>query len=160
MEMTWNPFVTGIVDSFTDDQNLYLMMEVIPSGTLRSLIQTRGPFDAGDTAFYFANIVAGIAFLQDMALLHRDLKPDNILVGADGYLVITDFGTTARVGDDTAWAMIGSPAYMAPEVVCNMEGQTLMTFHAMDWWSAGVILYEMANRKLVRIWSTILSSHN
>ncbi|KAF5380965.1 hypothetical protein D9615_004098 [Tricholomella constricta] len=146
-ELPWNPFVAGVVDAFRDKLNLYLLMELAPCGTLRSVIQKRAPLDSSTTAFYFSNLVAGISFLQERDLLHRDLKPENILVGADGYLVIADFGTAAREGDETDWVLVGSPAYMAPELVSN-DGQSEITYAAVDWWSAGVILFEMLTRKL------------
>ncbi|KAG5647308.1 hypothetical protein DXG03_000846 [Asterophora parasitica] len=146
-DLPWNPFVAGAVDAFSDKMNLYLLLEVIPCGTLRSLIQKQGPFSATSAAFYFANIVAGLTFLHRNELLHRDLKPENILVGADGYLVIADFGTTAREDADTDWVMVGSPAYMAPELVSN-DKQSEFSFSGIDWWSAGIILFELSTRKL------------
>ncbi|KAG5634088.1 hypothetical protein H0H81_003446, partial [Sphagnurus paluster] len=124
------------------------MLEVIPCGTLRSVIKKRAPLDSSATAFYFANLVAGIEFLQNAEILHRDLKPENILLGTDGYLVIADFGTAAREGDNTDWVLVGSPAYMAPELV-SIEQQSKITYAAIDWWSSGVILYEMATGILV-----------
>ncbi|GLB34802.1 putative protein tyrosine kinase [Lyophyllum shimeji] len=146
-ELPWNPFVAGLVQTFRDKESLYMMLELIPCGTLRSLIQKRAPFYPSANAFYFSNIVAGLTFLREHDLLHRDLKPENILVGADGYLVITDFGSAAKDSEEADWILIGSPAYMAPELVTH-EKQSELTYSGVDWWSAGVILYEMTYRKL------------
>lgn len=148
MELPWNPFVTGVVQAFHDDKNLYLMSELIPCGTLRSIIQKRAPLGAVTAAFYFANIVSGLAFLQTYEIVHRDLKPENILVGADGYLCITDFGTAAKEFEENDWLLIGTPTYMAPEIFSAAE-QSTRTFGAVDWWSAGCVLYEMTTRKMV-----------
>ncbi|RDB21530.1 cAMP-dependent protein kinase catalytic subunit PRKX [Hypsizygus marmoreus] len=146
-ELPWSPFVNGVVQAFHDDINLYLMLEFIPSGTLRSLIQSRGPFDAATAAFYFSNIVCGLRFLEEHHVLHRDLKPENILVGADGYLCLADFGVAHKLYNTemSDWIMIGTPAYMAPELA---DGLAKRAYKAVDWWSAGIILFEMTTRKL------------
>lgn len=126
------------------------MLEHIPCGTLRSLIQKRAPFDPVTTAFYFSNIVCALAFLQKYDVIHRDLKPENVLVGADGYLCLADFGSAANEFDEDDWIMIGTPTYMAPEIFSGAE-QSRRTYGAVDWWSAGCILFEMATRKMVRV---------
>ncbi|KAG6814554.1 hypothetical protein H0H92_000082 [Tricholoma furcatifolium] len=149
MSLPWNPFIAGIVDVFSDEKNLYTMLEFLPCGSFRGLLQSRGPFDATTAAFYFCNIVAGIDFLEKHNIYHRDLKPENILVGADGYLVLTDFGEGVHQHDyeNNHWIQVGSPVYSAPELMSsNLNGAS--TFAAIDWWSAGVILYEMTYKKL------------
>ncbi|KAG6854729.1 hypothetical protein C0991_002442 [Blastosporella zonata] len=123
-------------------------MEFIPRGSLRGLLQNRGPFDATSSTFYFSNIAAGLEFLEVHNVFHRDLKPENILVGADGYLVLADFGEGAHEYDyeNTKWIQVGSPVYSAPEMMSMDEED--MTLSGVDWWSAGIILYEMTYRKL------------
>ncbi|KAG6833669.1 hypothetical protein H0H87_002865 [Tephrocybe sp. NHM501043] len=126
------------------------MMEVIPGGSLRGLLQTCAPFDATSSAFYFSNIAAGIEFLEAHNVYHRDLKPENILVGTDGYLVLADFGEGAHEYDynNTKWIQIGTPIYSAPELLSNNMDEENVAFSGVDWWSAGIILYEMTYRKL------------
>ncbi|KAG1726049.1 kinase-like domain-containing protein [Suillus paluster] len=146
-ELSWSPWVNGVVGAFRDESNLYLMLEFIPSGCFYDVIQTRGPFDAATARFYFANIVAGLYFLHGEGIIHRDLKPANILVRPDGYLTIADFGYARRDDDEsgpiTEWLMIGTPIYMAPEVLCYQH----MTGRSVDWWAAGVTLYEMITKR-------------
>ncbi|KAG6862047.1 hypothetical protein C0995_007177 [Termitomyces sp. Mi166 len=152
-KLPWNPFVAGILQVFKDEKNLYTLMEYLPCGSLRSLLQNRGPFDPTSSAFYFCNIAAGLEFLEDYNIYHRDLKPDNILLGADGYLVLADFGEGAHLYDyaNTKWDEVGSPAYSAPELMPhNWDGERVI-FSGVDWWSAGIILYEMTYRKLVSL---------
>lgn len=146
--LPWDPFVNGMVQTFYDSRNLYLMLEFIPSGTLRSLIQKRAPFDPAAVAFYFANIVCALDFLEMCGVVHRDIKPDNILVGADGYLCLADFGSAARPTDRSGWQMNGTAAYMAPETVAP-TGQSECIWSGVDWWSSGCILYEMITKKMV-----------
>ena len=144
-QLPWNSFVTGIVDAFHDWRNLYLALEFIPCGSLRSLIQKHAPLRPATSAFYFANIVTALAFLQRHEIVHRDVKPENILIGADGYLSLVDFGTAAKEDDKDGWLMVGTPTYMAPELF-QPQGSAYL---AVDWWSAGCVLYEMTTRKFV-----------
>jgi serine/threonine protein kinase len=146
-ELPWDPFVNGIVQTFHDARNLYLRLEHVPCGTLRSLIQKRAPFDPATLTFYFANIVCALHFLEIYGIAHRDIKPDNILVGADGYLCLADFGSAARSSAQGGWLMIGTAAYMAPEVIASV-GQSQLTWSGIDWWSSGCVLYEMITKKM------------
>lgn len=145
--LPWNPFVNGIVQTFYDTRNLYLMLELVPCGTLRSLIQKHAPLDSAALTFYFANIVCGLDFLEIYGIAHRDIKPENILVGADGYLSLADFGSAARSSEQSGWLMVGTTAYMAPEVIVSV-GQSERTWAGIDWWSSGCVLYEMITKKM------------
>ncbi|KAH7929678.1 kinase-like protein [Leucogyrophana mollusca] len=146
-ELPWSPWINGVVGAFEDELNLYLALEVIPSGCFHDIIVKRGPFDAATARFYFANIVCGLDFLHDHNIVHRDFKPGNILVKPDGYLAIADFGYARHElnsqRSDT-WMMIGTAVYMAPELLERQQ----MTGASIDWWAAGVILYEMVTKRL------------
>ncbi|KAG6917915.1 hypothetical protein DXG01_000352 [Tephrocybe rancida] len=149
-KLPWNPFVAGVLQTFVDELNLYTMLEFIPCGSLRGLLQSHGPFDSTSSTFYFSNIAVGIEFLEAHNVYHRDLKPENILVAADGYLVLADFGEGAHEHDyaNTKWIQVGSPAYSAPELMSSSLDEEKTIFSGVDWWSAGIILYEMTYRKL------------
>ncbi|KAJ7685631.1 kinase-like domain-containing protein [Mycena polygramma] len=146
--IAWNPFVVGLMQTFHDDRNVYLMLEYSSSGTLADLLP--GPMSPDKMLFYFANIVCGLEHLEKYGIVHRDLKPGNIVVGADGYLSICDFGSAKGIFDEDsgplAWLGEGTQSYQAPESIL-LEGQPEDLLHgsAIDWWSSGVILYEMAN---------------
>ncbi|KAK7040907.1 hypothetical protein VNI00_009503 [Paramarasmius palmivorus] len=94
--LPWNPFITGLIATFIDPQNVYLALEFIPSGTLRSVIEEHAPLSIPATQFYFCGIAAGLAFLHDHDIVHRDVKPENILIGAGGYPVLADFGSARK----------------------------------------------------------------
>lgn len=147
-ELPWDPFVNGIIQTFHDSINLYLMLEFVPCGTLRSLIQKRAPFDPATALFYFANIVCALQYLEVYGIIHRDIKPENLLVGAEGYLCLADFGSAAKVFEKGGWIAHGTTAYMAPEVVAS-AGQSERIWSGIDWWSSGCVLYEMITRKMV-----------
>ncbi|KAK2466817.1 hypothetical protein APHAL10511_001075 [Amanita phalloides] len=145
-KISWNPFVNGLVDVFYDDRNIYMMLEFIPCGTLRSIINEQAPLDATKATFYFSNITCGLAFLEQYGIVHRDLKPENILLGADGYLVLSDFGTAVVPSDVTSmsdWAMVGSPRYMAPECINPMLIGSVSYGPTVDWWASGCIFFEL-----------------
>ncbi|KAH7915311.1 kinase-like domain-containing protein [Hygrophoropsis aurantiaca] len=146
-ELPWSPWINGVIGAFEDQVNLYLALEVIPSGTFHDIIVKRGPFDATTARFYFSNIACGLEFLHDYNVVHRDLKPGNILVKPDGYLAIADFGYARHELNSKrtdSWLMVGTPVYMAPELIERQE----TTGAGVDWWAAGIILYEMVTKRL------------
>jgi serine/threonine protein kinase len=146
-ELPWDPYVNGMVQTFHDTRNLYLMLEFVPCGTLRSIIQKRAPLDLATATFYFANIVCALHYLELYGIMHRDIKPDNILVGADGYLCLADFGTAAKLTEESGWQLNGTAAYMAPEVIASV-GQSQRIWSGVDWWSSGCVLHEMITKKM------------
>lgn len=144
-KLNWHPFITGLINTFHDSQNLYLGLEYAPHGTLRSLLQ-QGRMNPRDANFYFANILAAVDFLHIQGIVHRDVKPENILLNSDGYLCLTDFGSACWLDaiDDDFPNMCGTRAYTAPE-----WHETDLDPRLLDWWSCGCILFEMATGKVV-----------
>ncbi|KAJ7633017.1 kinase-like domain-containing protein [Roridomyces roridus] len=153
VHMEWNPFVTGVLQAFHDDRNVYMMLEYSPCGSLDEFIGR--PFATAHALFYFANIVCGLEFLEKLDIIHRDLKPGNILVGPDGYLQLCDFGTaefTPAPGDGTTaedWINQGTAPYQSPECFgLKRQPSNMRLGAAIDWWAAGVTLFEMLTGKL------------
>jgi len=147
----WNPFVAGIFQTFHDSQKFYMALEFIPGLTLRSrLRQMNRGFKHGEASFYFANIVCAIEFLHVEGIAHRDIKPDNILLGPDGYLCLTDFGSSAKLSQlDGSWTETGTIYYMAPECQVDPMYEPTDLPEAIDWWSSGCVLYEMVTGIMV-----------
>ncbi|KAH7889536.1 kinase-like domain-containing protein [Phlebopus sp. FC_14] len=146
-KLPWSPFINGVVSAFHDSLNLYLMLECIPSGVLHDVIYKRGPLDAATARFYYANIVSGLTFLHLHGVVHRDLKPTNILLRPDGYLTLADFGLAKPEEDakKSSWNLVGTPVYMAPELF--NDSQSGMG-RGVDWWASGVVLYEMIVKRV------------
>ncbi|KAF7295462.1 Protein kinase domain-containing protein [Mycena indigotica] len=157
--MDWHPFVCGLLQTFYDERNIYFLLEYGSGGSFSDLITTQNrPMTPAQMVFYFANIMCGLEHLEKSGIVHRDLKPGNILVGADGYLLICDFGPSmfvpepgASTNPGTSFANgEGTTMYQAPEAfIDGHRGQPPDVRYgtAIDWWSAGVILYEMATNE-------------
>jgi serine/threonine protein kinase len=143
-----SPSMIKFFYSIIGEHNLYLVMEYLPGGDLYSVLQNIGCLDEPDALIYAAQIVSALEFLRNSKVIHRDLKPDNILVDSSGRLRLTDFGLSfygmvdRSIGsspdlppvDD---AFVGTPDYTAPEIVMGQPH----TFTA-DYWALGAILYE------------------
>jgi len=90
--------------------------------------------------FYASQIGLAIQHLHDYGIIYRDLKPENILIDSDGYIKLTDFGTSKKLKENEKTMSIqGIPEYLSPEIISG-EGHN----KACDWWSFGVLIYEMA----------------
>ncbi|EEB15352.1 serine/threonine-protein kinase LATS1, putative [Pediculus humanus corporis] len=180
-----NEWVVKLYYSFQDKDNLYFVMDYIPGGDLMSLLIKLGVFQESLARFYIAELTCAIESVHKMGFIHRDIKPDNILIDKDGHIKLTDFGLCTgfrwthnskyyqRNGEHArqdsmdpsedwnnecrcrqlkplerrrkrehqrclAHSLVGTPNYIAPEVLLR-TGYTQLC----DWWSVGVILYEM-----------------
>lgn len=189
-----NEWVVKLFYSFQDKENLYFVMEYVPGGDLMSLLIKKSIFPEDMARFYIAELVLAIESVHRMGFIHRDIKPDNVLIDSDGHIKLTDFGlctgfrwthdskyyqcVTLPHGHnrepsfdiDNNWAkehkcrcghvldgqtplsrrharqhlrcqahsLVGTPNYIAPEVLMRIPYT-----HLCDWWSVGVILYEM-----------------
>ena len=173
-----NDWIVNLKFSFQDNKYLYLGMEYLPGGDLMSLLMDRDILPELDAKFYAAELVLCIESVHKLNCIHRDLKPDNVLIGKDGHIKLSDFGLSKRMEfplydnniDNNnlnsnlnnnnyntyaskfnqfklmtknkrrayAFSTVGTPDYIAPEVF-KQKGYG----PEVDWWSLGVIMYEM-----------------
>ena len=139
-----HPSIIGKYASFQCKKNVYIVMELASAGSLSSVIRNNadpaGSLSEVSTRLLSAEVLLGIQYLHDSNTLHRDLKPGNILLDANGHAKIADFGLAKRtVTDDSrAYTLVGTLEYIAPEVLEN-RGYG----RAADIWSFGVIIYHM-----------------
>ena len=87
-----NPWIVGLKFSFQDDENLYLVMEYLPGGDLMNLLIKKDILSEEESRFYTAEMILAIESVHNLNYIHRDLKPDNVLLGGDGHIKLTDFG--------------------------------------------------------------------
>jgi len=139
-----HPNVVRIFDLGIADDHAYLAMEYFPRGDLRSLIASG--LDGGEALSYLAQMAAALEVVHAVGVLHRDLKPGNIMLRADGSVALIDFGLAKHVQVDaeiTATGEIfGTPYYMSPE-----QGHAQPLDERSDLYSLGVIFYEMLMRQ-------------
>ncbi|GAA6079196.1 rho-associated protein kinase 2 isoform X1, partial [Tachysurus ichikawai] len=139
-----SPWVVQLCCAFQDERFLYMAMEYMPGGDLVNLTST---YDVPEkwAKFYTAEVVMALDAIHSMGFIHRDVKPDNMLLDHNGHLKLADFGTcmkmdlTGMVHCDTA---VGTPDYISPEVLKSQGGDGYYG-RECDWWSVGVFIFEM-----------------
>ncbi|MGA4540388.1 protein kinase domain-containing protein [Uniformispora flossi] len=140
-----HPNVVTIFDVVDEDGRPWIVMELVRGLSLAQAIEKDGPLPAGETAEMGLRLLSALDAAHDAGVLHRDVKPANVLLARNGRVVLTDFGV-ASVEDSATLtqlgALVGSPEYLAPEQV---DGQQPTA--AADLWSLGVTLYEAVEGK-------------
>jgi hypothetical protein len=136
-----HPNIVRVLDYGTSDDGPFIVMELVTGGTLQNLMRARGRVDQYAAAKIAAGIADGLEAAHIRGVLHRDLKPDNVLLDGEGQAKIADFGI-ARLAAATAITrtgeLLGTPHYLAPE---QMSGDVVD--ERADIYALGVILYEM-----------------
>lgn len=133
-----HPFITTLITTFSDRDCLYMLLDYCPGGEVFRYLRAARKFDIDTARFYAAEIVLILEFLHNVqGIAYRDMKPENILIDAEGHLKLVDFGFAKKVETRETYTLCGTPEYLAPEVIRNSGHGT-----AVDWWAFGILVFE------------------
>jgi serine/threonine-protein kinase len=140
-----HPNIVSVYDTGEDQDQHYIVMEYVPGHDLRALIDERGPLAIGEAVDYAIQLCAGLAAAHSRGMVHRDVKPQNLLITPDGTLKIVDFGIARALGGASftkPGEVYGSVHFLSPE---QARGQRASP--ASDIYAAGVVIYEMLTKR-------------
>ncbi|MGL5811646.1 MAG: Stk1 family PASTA domain-containing Ser/Thr kinase, partial [Nocardioides sp.] len=134
--------IVSVFDQGNDGETTYLVMEYLPGETLRDVIEREAPMPPERALALIDPVLAALAVAHRAGIVHRDVKPENVLISADGRIKVADFGLAKAIGTEShtaaAGVLIGTVSYLAPELVIDGRSDA-----RADVYAAGVLLYEM-----------------
>lgn len=135
-----HPNIVSIFDRGTSNGSYFIVMEYVEGRTLKELIVTRGPCPVGVAISYARQVLAAVRYAHRNGIVHRDIKPHNVIVDGDGRVKVADFGI-ARAGASQiteAGSIIGTAQYLSPE-----QARGAPVDESSDLYSTGIVLYEL-----------------
>ena len=157
MSKVKSPWIVDLKASFQEDDYLYLVMEFCQGGDFMNLLIKKDILSEDEARFYTAELILAVESIHKLDCIHRDIKPDNILIDKNGHIKLSDFGL-AKISENLGqspilynkknkknrpthqknYSCVGTAYYVAPEVL-KKTGYS----EDIDWWSVGVIFFEM-----------------
>lgn len=155
-----HPFIVELHYAFQTDTKFYLVIEYAPGGELFTYVRRIKKLPIEETRLYIAEIALALDYLHSSGVVYRDLKTENILLGADGHIKLTDFGLSKDLTVlETTTTFCGTLEYIAPEII-RRENYSFQ----VDWWSLGILTFELLyggtpffNRNRARLFQAIVS---
>src|SRR5699024_74328 len=136
-----DPGIVQVFDQGVEGETPFLVMELVPGGTLRELLDERGPMPPYAAAAVLRPLLGALREAHDAGLVHRDIKPENVLISTNGAVKLADFGLVRAVAESRATSnsvVMGTAAYLSPEQISGSD-----TDGRSDLYSLGVLAYEM-----------------
>jgi serine/threonine protein kinase/beta-lactam-binding protein with PASTA domain len=135
--------VVAVFDTGDDNGTLFLVMEYVPGLTLRDLIRKEAPMSPAKALSVIEPVLGALAAAHEAGILHRDVKPENVLLADDGRVKVADFGLARAINSETqhtatGGVLIGTVSYLSPELVVNGKADA-----RADVYAVGVLIYEM-----------------
>ncbi|XP_053685216.1 ribosomal protein S6 kinase beta-2 isoform X2 [Sabethes cyaneus] len=140
LEAVRHPFIVELVYAFQTGGKLYLILEYLSGGELFMHLEREGIFLEDTAIFYLCEIIMALTHLHNLGIIYRDLKPENVLLDAQGHVKLTDFGLCKEHIQEgiVTHTFCGTIEYMAPEILTRSgHGK------AVDWWSLGALMFDM-----------------
>lgn len=139
-----HPCLVNVYDYSAEADQIYLIMELITGGTLRELLAERGPMPPHAAAAVMRPTLTGLKVAHDASMVHRDIKPDNVLINADHQIKLADFGLVRAISESQATTdqIVGTVSYLSPEQILGSKVTA-----ATDVYSAGILLFELLTGK-------------
>ncbi|XP_035610074.1 cGMP-dependent protein kinase 2-like isoform X2 [Oncorhynchus keta] len=144
LQQTNSHFIVRLFRTFRDDKYVYMLLEACLGGELWSVLRDMSSFEEQTARFCIACVLEAFDYLHARGIIYRDLKPENLLLDAEGYVKMADFGFAKRIGlGKKTWTFCGTPEYVAPEVIMN-KGHDF----GADCWSLGILIFELLTGRL------------
>ena len=139
MAKTEHPFIVSLKFTFQSKSKFYFGLEYVPGGELFHRIYKGSFLSRQEYRLVIAQVAIALHHLHSIGVIYRDIKPENILIAADGYIKLADFGLAKDITvDELTSTFCGTPEYIAPEIVKGLNYDTMI-----DWWALGILTYEL-----------------
>ncbi|KAI0537452.1 serine/threonine-protein kinase [Xylaria digitata] len=134
-----HPGILGFYGWFHDSRRIFLILEYAAGGELFKILQREGSFSEKRAARYIAQVTSSLMYLHSKNVMHRDMKPENILIGLYGELKLADFGYSVHAPSNRRDTLCGTLDYLPPEMLRSSQPSYTK---AVDQWTLGVLTYE------------------
>lgn len=138
LSVTDSPFIVKLYAAYNEPEMVFFLLELALGGDLFSVYLQHAFYGSLHHArVYIASVACALAYLHERHIIYRDLKPENLLITADGHLKLTDMGLS-KIVLGKAYTTLGTPEYLAPEMILSLGHNA-----ALDWWTLGILTFEL-----------------